>query len=145
MNWLVGYAVILIVLAALVGGNATYLLQLFVLILIIGAAMHIMFKRRMPKRFGENMMLLIFGPSLLICLLSMILSKIPGGRFNINWFMVILVVFLLVYSWYGWRRWQNRKRGQTDQYQLRGSEREFILPYSNRSDPSRNSAMDDEI
>lgn len=144
MNRIVGCAILIVVATAFIGGDATSLLNLFILILILGAALYMIFRHRMPKRFLENLLFLLFGPMILIFLISHILGNLSNWQFEMNWLLALLVVLLIAYSWYGWRRWQGRRQGNRDQYALRGSEREFVVPYHDQTIEQNNLTVDDE-
>ena len=53
-------------------------------------------------------------------------------------------ILYLAISWYGWRRWQSRRRGGGDKSRLRTNEREFIVPFASRPDRFEQSDSEDE-
>ena len=133
MNQIVGYLVILVIVVALLGGNANYFLNIFLLFFILGAAFQLLFRRRLPKSFGGNVALLVYAPTIALCLISIVFSKISDWQFSVNWFVLLFVIISVIYSWYGWRRWQDRTRRNQDQFNMRGSERDFIVPFQDNA------------
>jgi len=59
------------------------------------------------------------------------------------------LVFLLASGWvvcsfYGWLWWRNRGRKGKDQGRLRGSEREFVVPFSQRTRTTEDFSSEDQ-
>ncbi|GEM_PF-7000209 len=144
MNRIIAYAVIFLTIMLLVGADASGLTQLLILVLILFAAGHLLFRRRLPSEFWGNVALLIFGPTLLICLVIAILNRMSGVRINGNWLPVVLFIALIAYGLYSWHCWQNRRGRRVDQSQLRSGEREFIVPFDRRPTRREEPMRDEE-
>lgn len=144
MNRIIAYAVIFVTVMMLVGVDISGLTQLMVLVLILFAAGHFLARRSLPSRFWSNFALLIFGPTLLICLVIAILNRMSSVHINGNWHPVVLFIALVAYGLYGWYWWQNRRNRRMDQSQLRSGEREFIVPFDRRPARSEEPIRDEE-
>ena len=72
MSQFVGVAVLLVVVLALFGGHATHLQKFFLLLLLLFATLVLMFKQRLPRDFWGSLLILILGPTMILCLISIL-------------------------------------------------------------------------
>ncbi len=72
MNQVVGYAILLVVVVALIGTTAPILQGLFLLVFMLAGAAHLLVRQKLPGRFWANILLLVLGPCMLLWLLSLI-------------------------------------------------------------------------
>lgn len=75
MNQVVGYAILLVVVVALIGTTAPILQGLFILVFMLAGAAHLLVKQKLPVRFWANILLLVLGPCVLLWLLSLIKAQ----------------------------------------------------------------------
>lgn len=75
MNQIVGYAIVFVVLMALIGTTAPILQGLFLLAFILAGAVNLLVRQKLPARFWANMLLLILGPCMLLWLLSLLKAQ----------------------------------------------------------------------
>jgi len=66
------------------------------------------------------------------------------GNEGFQWFSFLLCLLYLAISWYGWRRWSDRRRSGGDKSRLRTNEREFIVPFASRPDRFEQTDSEDE-
>ncbi|KAA3662301.1 MAG: hypothetical protein DWQ10_02735 [Calditrichaeota bacterium] len=126
MSKYAGYIVIIIVLLALIGENTESWHRLFIQGLLLISAIHLMFKRKLPKTFWGDLFGLIFLPALFCCLVVAMLHQIPGfSEMGLNSLGVLGGLLVILYVWIGWFRWRkNRNQPQ----KKKSNERTFILP-----------------
>lgn len=70
MSQFAGFAVVLLVILVLLDSNAVPLQKFFLLLLLLFTAVFLMFKQRLPRDFRVSFLILILGPTVLLCLLS---------------------------------------------------------------------------
>ena len=72
MNQIVGYAILFVVVVALIGTTAHILQGLFILIFMLVGAAHLLVRQKLPARFWANILLLVLAPGVLLWLLSLL-------------------------------------------------------------------------
>ena len=134
MKQLIPYAIILVIAVTLLGGNATGLLGVFLLIEILYAAFHIIFKNKLPKDFWVNIALLLFVPTIILSLIAGLAANINAWKPTDEQAFILVILFgFILYGWSAWQRHRSGKKPQ-DSNQLKHSERKFISSYSDSSD-----------
>ena len=75
MNQIVGYAILFVVVVALIGTTTPILQGLFILVFMLAGAAHLLVRQKLPSRFWANILFLVLGPCMLLWLLSLIKAQ----------------------------------------------------------------------
>ena len=129
MKTVVGYVVCAVVVLLLLGAEVNAILQLVFLSILVFSAFHLMLRQRLPGDFWGSLGLLIFGPIVLMAVITALLSQLPHASAvdYCAWGVVLLVVFLVALG-FAYRRYNRGRNEPHVGTRIRGSEREFILP-----------------
>jgi L-asparagine transporter-like permease len=130
MNRMIPYLVIGLTVFIILGIDIGGLTHMVVTLVLLLAALHLMFKQRLPTDFLKNIIFLLLGPSFLVCLIMVIYEFISEKAVSQGWLSLLILILLLFSAWYYWQSRQNRRQRQLDQFQMRGNEREFIIPFN---------------
>jgi L-asparagine transporter-like permease len=144
MNRMIPYLVIVLTVFIVLGIDIGALTHMIVALVLLLAALHLMFKQRLPTDFGKNIMILLLGPSFLVCLIMVLYGFISEKAISQNWLWLLILILLLTPAWYYWQSRQNRRPRQVDQFKIRGNEREFIIPFNDQRDTSEDANNGEE-
>ena len=75
MSQIVGYAIVFVVIVALIGTTAPILQGIFLLLFILAGAVNLQVRQKLPARFWKNILLLVLGPCMLLWLLSLLKAQ----------------------------------------------------------------------
>jgi hypothetical protein len=132
MNRILICVAILSAILMLIGADTTHLLQLSILLFILFAAAHLMFRHRLPNRFWSNLLILILGPVIVACVILALLDALREWFASNSWFLsLLLTIVLIACVLYGLQWLHHRRNGQRNRVHIRSGEREFIIPFDN--------------
>ena len=141
MNRLIGVIILLFGLMMILGVDISHFSHFVIAIFILYGAYHLILRQRLPSQFGVNILLLVFGPLLILCIGYTILSSFnelhPSEMVVL---FLLLVGIILIWTF----KIKNKAGIQKDSKQLRGHEREFIAPFHDDTDQEHERSSEDE-
>jgi Ca2+/Na+ antiporter len=132
MRRFVSIFAVLIGIGMYLGIDVGPLLSAIALMMIMLAGVFYMFSRKVSSVFIESILILLFGPVFVVCLIQLVLGFLGqlfvsiGGAIDPSSILVILL--LLMFLAFAIVMWERRRGHQIDRYQIQGAEREPIIP-----------------
>ena len=145
MNRLILFALIILAITKVVGIDSSILMSIVSLFFLLFAGYYVLFRGRLPGAFWSNLLVLIFGPAVLVTIVAAVFNTMPGMHKDLDWVPLLALLAFFVYLWFCWRWWQNRASRRVDQFQLRSNEREFIVPFNQHSQRREETDSEDEL
>jgi len=132
MNRILICMTIMSAILVLIGAGSAHLLQLSIPLFILFAAAHVMFRHRLPNRFWSILLILIFGPMIVVCVVLALVDVLREWFASNTWLLPLLLALILIAcGLLGWQWVHHRGNGQRNRVQIRSGEREFIVPFDN--------------